>query len=115
MFTLCCLSLPILQTGVNLNDAKMIMNPFCEIGLEQAIRLKEAGAASEVVAVSVGNSGPEVNLSVPRLFKNKLLICMPFLRWVFGLGMRTWSDVLVCDRILHKQGLYRQFCEVRTR
>lgn len=46
------------QTGVNLDGAKMSMNPFCEIGLEQAVRLKEAGEASEVVAVSVGDAAP---------------------------------------------------------
>lgn len=33
---------------------KMSMNPFCEIALEEALRLKESGRASEVVAVSVG-------------------------------------------------------------
>lgn len=59
----CDLSAKLLQTGVDLDGAKMSMNPFCEIGLEQAIRLKEAGAASEVVAVSVGDSGPEVHSS----------------------------------------------------
>lgn len=35
---------------------KMSMNPFCEIGLEEALRIKESGRASEVVAVSVGPS-----------------------------------------------------------
>lgn len=30
------------------------MNPFCEIAVEEAVRLKEAGTASEVVAVSIG-------------------------------------------------------------
>lgn len=33
---------------------KMSMNPFCEIALEEALRIKESGRASEVVAVSVG-------------------------------------------------------------
>ena len=33
---------------------KMSMNPFCEIALEEALRMKEAGLASEVVAVSMG-------------------------------------------------------------
>ena len=47
-----------MQKGVNLDGAKMSMNPFCEIGLEQAVRLKEAGEASEVVAVSVGDAAP---------------------------------------------------------
>ena len=42
------------KTGVELTNVKMAMNPFCEIAVEQAVRLKEAGTASEVVAVSVG-------------------------------------------------------------
>ena len=41
-------------TGVDLSNAKMAINPFCEIAVEEAIRLKEAGAADEVIAVSVG-------------------------------------------------------------
>ncbi|XDZ65754.1 electron transfer flavoprotein subunit beta/FixA family protein [Alphaproteobacteria bacterium LSUCC0684] len=42
------------QTGVELANVKMAMNPFDEIAVEQAIRLKEAGTASEVIAVSIG-------------------------------------------------------------
>ena len=42
------------ETGVELANVKMAMNPFDEIAVEQAIRLKEAGTATEVVAVSVG-------------------------------------------------------------
>jgi electron transfer flavoprotein beta subunit len=42
------------QTGVDLANVKMSMNPFCEIAVEEAIRLKEKGAATEVVAVSIG-------------------------------------------------------------
>ncbi|WP_397414510.1 electron transfer flavoprotein subunit beta/FixA family protein [Phenylobacterium sp.] len=42
------------QTGVDLANVKMSMNPFCEIAVEEAVRLKEKGAATEVVAVSVG-------------------------------------------------------------
>src|SRR5690348_4254886 len=42
------------QTGVDLANVKMSMNPFCEIAVEEAVRLKEKGAASEVVAVSIG-------------------------------------------------------------
>ncbi len=41
-------------TGVDLANVKMSMNPFDEIGVEEAIRLKEKGVATEVVAVSVG-------------------------------------------------------------
>ena len=42
------------QTGVEISNAKMSMNPFDEIAIEEAIRLKEAGVASEVVVVSFG-------------------------------------------------------------
>ncbi|MBC2670955.1 electron transfer flavoprotein subunit beta/FixA family protein [Novosphingobium piscinae] len=41
-------------SGVDLANVKMSMNPFDEIAVEEAIRLKEKGAASEIVAVSVG-------------------------------------------------------------
>ncbi len=41
-------------SGVDLTNVKMSMNPFCEIALEEALRLREKGAASEVVAVSIG-------------------------------------------------------------
>ncbi len=42
------------QTGVELANVKMSMNPFDEISVEEALRLKEAGTASEVVIVSIG-------------------------------------------------------------
>ena len=41
-------------TGVDLANVKMSMNPFDEIAVEEAIRLKEAGKATEIVAVSIG-------------------------------------------------------------
>ncbi|MBI4195077.1 MAG: electron transfer flavoprotein subunit beta/FixA family protein [Betaproteobacteria bacterium] len=41
-------------SGVETANVKMTMNPFCEIGVEQAVRMKEAGVVSEIVAVSVG-------------------------------------------------------------
>ena len=42
------------QSGVETANVKMSMNPFDEIGIEEAVRLKEAGKASEVIAVSIG-------------------------------------------------------------
>jgi electron transfer flavoprotein beta subunit len=42
-------------TDVDLNNVKMSINPFCEIAVEEAVRLKEAGIATEVIAVSVGD------------------------------------------------------------
>jgi len=40
--------------GVDLNNVKMSINPFCEIAVEEAVRLKEKGDVTEIVAVSVG-------------------------------------------------------------
>ncbi len=42
------------QSDVDLTNAKMSMNPFCEIAVEEAVRLKEKGVATEIVAVTVG-------------------------------------------------------------
>lgn len=42
------------KLGVELNNVKMSMNPFCEIAVEEAVRMKEAKLATEVIAVSVG-------------------------------------------------------------
>ncbi|MCJ8339722.1 MAG: electron transfer flavoprotein subunit beta/FixA family protein [Pseudomonadales bacterium] len=42
------------ETGIDMNDTKMALNPFCEIAVEEAIRLKESGSASEVIVVSIG-------------------------------------------------------------
>jgi electron transfer flavoprotein beta subunit len=45
------------RTGVETANVKMSMNPFDEIGVEEAVRLKEAGTASELIAVSMGPQG----------------------------------------------------------
>ncbi len=44
------------ESGVELTNAKMSVNPFCEIAIEEAVRLKEKGVATEVVAVSIGTA-----------------------------------------------------------
>ena len=43
-------------SDVNLTNVKMALNPFCEIAIEEAVRLYEAGVATEIVAVSVGST-----------------------------------------------------------
>lgn len=43
------------NSGVDLTNAKMSINPFCEIAVEEAVRLKEKGVASEIVVVSIGD------------------------------------------------------------
>ena len=42
------------KTGVEIANVKMSMNPFDEISVEEAVRLKEAGKAEEIIAVSIG-------------------------------------------------------------
>ena len=44
-------------SDVDLNNVKMAINPFCEIAVEEAVKLKESGTISEIVGVSVGGSG----------------------------------------------------------
>ena len=43
------------NSGVDLTNAKMAINPFCEIAVEEAVRLKEKGIATEIVVVSIGD------------------------------------------------------------
>ena len=50
------------NTNVDLNNVKMAVNPFCEIALEEAVRLKESGKATEVIAVSVGQTDSQEQL-----------------------------------------------------
>ena len=50
------------QSDVDLNNVKMAMNPFCEIAIEEAVKLKEAGTATEVIAVTVGKSDSQEQL-----------------------------------------------------
>ena len=50
------------KTGVELANVKMAMNPFCEIAVEEAVRLKEKGIATEIVVVSVGPTNAQEQL-----------------------------------------------------
>ncbi|MBU1309055.1 MAG: electron transfer flavoprotein subunit beta/FixA family protein [Gammaproteobacteria bacterium] len=50
------------ETAVDLANVKMALNPFCEIAIEEAVRLKEAGTASEVVVVSIGTAAVQEQL-----------------------------------------------------
>ena len=50
------------ESGPDLSNAKMAINPFCEIAIEEAVRLKESGKAEEVIAVSVGDSASQEQL-----------------------------------------------------
>src|SRR5215216_472419 len=50
------------NTGVETANIKMTMNPFCEIAVEQAVRMKEAGTVTEIVVVSVGTTQSQETL-----------------------------------------------------
>jgi electron transfer flavoprotein beta subunit len=50
------------NSGIDLSNTKMSINPFCEIAVEEAVRLKEKGIATEVVVVSIGDSKSEEQL-----------------------------------------------------
>jgi len=50
------------HTGVDTANVKMSMNPFCEIAIEEAVRIKEKGLASEIIAVSIGPSKSQETL-----------------------------------------------------
>ena len=50
------------NSNVDLNNVKMAVNPFCEIALEEAVKLKESGQATEVVAISVGKTESQEQL-----------------------------------------------------
>ncbi len=50
------------ESGVDLNNVKMAINPFCEIAVEEAVRLKESGSAEEIIAVTVGASNAQEQL-----------------------------------------------------
>ena len=50
------------QSGVELANVKMSMNPFCEIAVEEALKLKEGGKAAEVVVVSCGTAACQETL-----------------------------------------------------
>ncbi|GMH39623.1 hypothetical protein BSKO_07521 [Bryopsis sp. KO-2023] len=70
------------KSGVETSGVRMSMNPFCEIAVEEAVRLKEAKIASEVVAVSIG----------PKQ-------CQDTLRTALAMGVDKASHVL-CDQEL---------------
>jgi len=50
------------NTDVDLNNVKMAVNPFCEIALEEAVRIKETGNANEIIAITVGKNESQEQL-----------------------------------------------------
>lgn len=56
------------HSGVDIQNVKMSMNPFDEIAIEEAVRLKEKGIATEIIAVSVGDAGSQETLRTALAF-----------------------------------------------
>jgi len=50
------------NSDVDLNNVKMSVNPFCEIALEEAVRIKESGKATEVIAITIGKTESQEQL-----------------------------------------------------
>ncbi len=50
------------ESGVDLNNVKMAINPFCEIAVEEAVRLKESGVAEEIISVTIGSAAAQEQL-----------------------------------------------------
>ena len=50
------------ESGVDLNNVKMAINPFCEIAVEEAVRLKESGVAEEIISVTIGSTAAQEQL-----------------------------------------------------
>ena len=83
--------------GVDLANVKMAVNPFCEIAIEEAIRLREAGMAAEVVAVSVG-----------------AVVCQEQLRTCLALGADR-AVLIQTDAELHPLGVAKALKALQER
>ena len=111
-------------TGVDLANVKMSMNPFDEIAVEEAIRLKEKGAATEIVAVSVGVAKAQETLrtalamgaDLAQLGVNLVLHQQLFFLEVFevlvGRDLGVGFDVV--DLLVERVVLGAEFGEVRV-
>ena len=96
------------QSGVELANVKMSMNPFDEIAVEQAIRLKEAGTASEVIAVSIAPTnhrkrsgsiamGADRGIHVPAAYETELAVAKVLKEII---GRRNWGSSSSASRRL---------------
>ena len=85
-------------SGVELANVKMSMNPFDEIAVEEALRLREAGTATEVIAISVGpQQAQETIRTALAMGADAIAIGRPYL-WGLGAfgqeGVETVLDIL---------------------
>ena len=86
------------ETDVELDNVKMSMNPFDEIAVEEALRLKEKGVASEIIAISIGL--PEVQETI----RNALAMGAAsgiFVNWISKLEPLSVAKILtsICNKI----------------
>ena len=82
-------------SGVELANVKMSMNPFDEIGVEEAVRLKESGKATEVVVVTIGPAKATMSSSVGFSGMRSSLANPP-------IGRRVMSFVTILKRLAAK-------------
>ena len=107
-------------TGPDLANAKMSINPFCEIAVEEAVRLKEAGVASEVVVVSIGEKtsqeqirtalalGADRGILVETGESLQPLAVAKCLKAVYATAKGQCSCILLCNkRVLQSSGIYK--------
>ena len=82
------------NSNVDLNNVKMSVNPFCEIALEEAVRVKESGKASEVIAITIGKTESQEQL-----------------RTALALGADR-AILVECDSLLEPLGLAKVLAKV---
>src|SRR3546814_12865285 len=97
-------------TGVDLANGKMSMNPFDEIAVEEAIRLKEKGVATEIIAISIGEAKAQETLRTALAMSADRAILIVSETEVEPLGVAKLLDKVVEEEppgvvILGKQGI----------
>ena len=78
------------QSGVELANVKMSMNPFDEIAVEEAIRMKEAGTATEVIAVSIGVQQAQETIRTALAMGRKVHTVPSLWRYAFSPSKIDW-------------------------
>ena len=78
-------------SGVDLANVKMSMNPFDEIAVEEALKLKEAGKATEVIVVSVGTAACQETLRTALAMTHRLVLPSAFLHSVGTLDLQHFA------------------------
>ncbi len=88
------------KTAVELSNQRMVINPFCAIALEEAVRLKEAGKASEVIAVSIGpKSCTETLRSTLAVGADRAILVLTDLS--IDLVLQPFATVGLLEKVVH--------------